>query len=1040
MLRLLLALVVVIGSAVLRPSFAADPGPYLRVETGDHEADINALALLDNWGALVTVSDDKTARIWSAAKLEPEGILRPPVGPADEGALYAVATHGDQIVLAGRTGTPGHYALYFFNRQGRAQGSISGISQPITALRFSADGTVLAVGLQDRGGLRLFNMQQRTEMPGDAGFVGAIHGLDFDAQGRIAAATPDDATVRLYAADGHRLSVVALPRGAQPWSVAFSPQGRMLAVGDRQASCVYLIDTTSMQVIRTLTGAPDRTGGFTSVAFGPDGSYIVAAGLYSDRANLHYARSWSVANGQAVDAPLARDTVNAIALLHDGMVFASAVPSVGRTDTGGHVVLERTAHHIDFRDAGLSTFRISPDGSEIELPANRPDGRHVVFDVPQRVLALREGGSDFTPPLDSGPGLKFVDWRNSHTPRLLDGKPIILEPTERALSVAVSPRGDGGAIGTDFFVRFISPSGEVWHKVADAPVWAINVSGDGTRVVAGMGNGTLHWYDAATGVELCALFIEPATGRWVLSTPEGFFDHDHPNDASPDGRSLIGYDFNTADGRAADFIQIGQLYPSFFRPDVVGLSFRNTPQARDVVQAQRQRIGDVRSILAQGLPPTVKVTDYCGHASASRASGCPTTRSLDARSGGTLTTTADEILLDYRIVAARGGKLGEARLTRNGAVIAPHIFTVEEDDTSRTQEARIPLGMGVNVFRVSSVTASGQLEASAANTSEIQVVRTAPAAAVAAAAPSPGPAATPVTPSATPAAAPALHTTLFLLSVGVSHFARPELNLDNASNDAKAIAALFAEPSPPVYDKTVTTTLLDDQATAANIEATMKSFAQRAGPDDIVLLFFAGHGQQVDGHYYFAPYDFGTHDDALFKRAIAGNLGSDQWLNELFRREGVGQEVLIPDVQAIQSSRLVMILDTCFSASIATQDAVLRQDANSTITNALGHASGRFVLSSASARALDSANGPHLPSDGQGHGLFTSYLLRALEGAADFMRTGRITATDAARYTQVEVQQATAHAPETQKPEFYFNGNTFIDLRAIRPAGASPPG
>ncbi|MBV8157337.1 MAG: caspase family protein [Dyella sp.] len=475
------------------------------------------------------------------------------------------------------------------------------------------------------------------------------------------------------------------------------------------------------------------------------------------------------------------------------------------------------------------------------------------------------------------------------------------------------------------------------------------------------------------------------------------------------------------------------------------------------MQAQRQRIGDVRTVLVGGLPPAVKVTDYCGHVSRSHTSGCPTTRSFDARSGSTLSTTADEILVDYKMQAARGGKLGIARLTRNGAVIAPHVLTVEEDDATRTQEATIPLGIGVNVIRVSTITAGGQVEASADGAAEIRVIRSAPT--VVAAEPPAPPAPSPPPPSASPGTREAnnapsppppsrpqapsgpapttTHTTLFVLSVGVSHFARPELNLDNAANDAKSISTLFGQPSPPVYDTAVVTTLVDDQATAANVQAALQEIARRAGPDDIVLLFFAGHGQQVDGHYYFAPYDFGTHDDALFKRALHGNLGSEQWLDELFRREGVGQEKLIPDVQAIQSSRVVMVLDTCFSATIATQDAVLRHDSNSTITNALGHASGRFVLSSASALALDSASGPQLPNDGNGHGLFTAYLLRALEGAADFMRTGRITATDAARYTQVQVQKATARTPEIQKPEFYFNGNTFIDLRAIKP-GTTP--
>ena len=53
-----------------------------------------------------------------------------------------------------------------------------------------------------------------------------------------------------------------------------------------------------------------------------------------------------------------------------------------------------------------------------------------------------------------------------------------------------------------------------------------------------LGDGTLRWYDARDGKERLALFVHPDAKRWVLFTPEGFYD------ASPDAESLIGYQLN----------------------------------------------------------------------------------------------------------------------------------------------------------------------------------------------------------------------------------------------------------------------------------------------------------------------------------------------------------------------------------------------------------------------------------------------------------------------------------------------------------------
>ena len=122
---------------------------------------------------------------------------------------------------------------------------------------------------------------------------------------------------------------------------------------------------------------------------------------------------------------------------------------------------------------------------------------------------------------------------------------------------------------------------------------------------------------------------------------------------------------------------------------------------------------------------------------------------------------------------------------------------------------------------------------------------------------------------------------------------------------------------------------------------------------------------------------------------------------------------------------------------------MLRHDVNSTITNRIGHASGRFVLSGSFTEAFDSGAGADAAVGEEGHGLFTSYLLRALRGDAGTDDTGRIDIYKLATFTQERgkaasrriVDQAAAKSgekgPDVQQPAFYFAGNDFFALRKL---------
>ena len=63
--------------------------PFLRVEAGAHTAPVTRLAVDEAGRLLATVSGDKTLRLWSLPDGAPRGVLRPPIGPREEGELYA---------------------------------------------------------------------------------------------------------------------------------------------------------------------------------------------------------------------------------------------------------------------------------------------------------------------------------------------------------------------------------------------------------------------------------------------------------------------------------------------------------------------------------------------------------------------------------------------------------------------------------------------------------------------------------------------------------------------------------------------------------------------------------------------------------------------------------------------------------------------------------------------------------------------------------------------------------------------------------------
>jgi WD40 repeat protein len=1022
-------LAILLAAALLVPRFAvaADTGPVLVLDTGGHEAAVNAVTRLAD-GGIVTVSDDKTARIWGADGTASLGVLRPPIGAGDDGALYAVAASAKVIAVAGRIRAQrGGFGIAFYSAQDfRSLALISGMPSAVLTMKMSPAGDRLAVGL-DGGGLRVFDLKNQTAALEDPDYPGKITSLDFDPSGRLAVAA-DDNMIRLYDGALHRLAPMTLHAGARAYGIAFSPDGSRLAAGDRTRPVVHLFDMRSGRADRDLEGTPGKTGSFNVVAFSSDGATVFGAGSYLDAAGTVEIRRWLLNKGVAIDIPVAKDLVTSLLPNGNGVAFATAEPVLGFVDADGHPNVAQAPRHIDFHDRARTSIRLSHSGAGIEIVLAH--GAALAIDVSTRAF-LRSGDAtgDFAPPVASAYGMIVTDWRDSHAPKV-NGQKLGLEPAETARSAAVSPTG--AVVGTDFFVRFVGKDGSGWKVSAGFPAWTVGASADGRLVVACFGDGTIHWYNAADGRELIALFIDPATERFVQWTPAGYFDHDHRADGKPDGRTLIGYRINEASGRTSDFVSIGQLYPTWFRPDLVGLSFRDDGNARRVVNEQESHTEKVADVLRSGLPPKVTLLDACSVDSMT-ATGCDSTRAIGVpvgRTGDPPAVTAPILLVRYK-VDFQGDDPGRVVPRLNEAVFNTGIQVESTAAHSRIEHALIPLARGLNVVELSPVSGSGAIEAGSGASPVIRLVRSFEA-----------------KEKAPDATEPVASGRMFVLTVGVAKLVNPDWNLANPGNDATALADLLRQDKAHLFAGIIAKTLTDADATKANIVAALKDIGGEATPDDVVVIFLAGHGRTVDAHYYFAPSDMGRHDPALM--AAIGEAKTDETFNKavdaVFRTEGLGQDDLLPLIQDMRATRIAFMLDTCYSATVADADTVLRHDVNDTITNRIGHASGRFVLSGSFTEAFDSAAGADATVGEEGHGLFTSYLLRALQGDAGTDDSGRIDIYKLATFTREHVAAASRRileqdaaktgekAPDVQKPAYYFAGNDFFAVRKLTSA------
>jgi hypothetical protein len=242
----------------------------------------------------------------------------------------------------------------------------------------------------------------------------------------------------------------------------------------------------------------------------------------------------------------------------------------------------------------------------------------------------------------------------------------------------------------------------------------------------------------------------------------------------------------------------------------------------------------------------------------------------------------------------------------------------------------------------------------------------------------------------------------FAVVIGVSRYKFHDGGLNDlqyADADARAVREFLRQREGGGFAPDDILYLENEQATIEGVRSALKDFLRRAEPEDLILLYIAGHGAPDP----FAPQKlyFLLHDTK-----VADMPGTALPMSEL-------KEFLDSSVRA---RRVVVFIDACHSAGLSGAKLVTRRGLEQTENNVfnlyaerLFSESGKAVLTSSDINEISQEGA----SWGGGHGIFTWSLLEGLRGEADSNNDHLVTAGELFEFVRDRVRLETTF---TQNP------------------------
>jgi WD40 repeat protein len=303
-----------------------ESGTLLFILVG-HTESVNRVTFSPDGQTLVS-SSHESVRLWDVT----QGVCRQTLDGHAKGVTDVIfSVDGDHLASG-----DGDNICLWSSKRGDLLETFQGQSGPVTSVAFSPDGQRLAIGSLDAI-VRVWTVAEGALLSVLDGHQGPVARVAFSPDGLLLASWGEDDTVRIWSlaqcellrtfkwrtgrvrsmmlgSDGHMLAasdegtcvrlwsvngalgrktstpaVLSTIEGDRVWSMAFSPDGRVLASGGAEDLCLWSVQRGAL--LHVLKG---HTGPVSRVRFSADGHFLASSSLDET------VRLWSVARGEAL--------------------------------------------------------------------------------------------------------------------------------------------------------------------------------------------------------------------------------------------------------------------------------------------------------------------------------------------------------------------------------------------------------------------------------------------------------------------------------------------------------------------------------------------------------------------------------------------------------------------------------------------------------------------------------------------------------------------------------------------------------------------
>lgn len=1010
-------------------SMAQTSAPRIVINSMGHSAKINNLIFTPDGNQIISVSEDKTVRVWNSHTGEMMKKFESQIGDGWEGNLYASDLSSDGKLLA-FSGYPvasekENYVIVMDLTKGvQVATAVVGSREPINSLGFINDGKYL-VGGGDDGIIKIWNVGSSSVLTvaatisvGSAVKYFAINPVTKD----IAVAADGKSEILIYNLSGlGNGTVKSIPKVLKRHrgvinKLVYSGDGTYLASSTIETS-EFFVWKGDGTFVKDIPVAED----INAIAFSADAKILVGLDV----------------RGKGASYAMPQATKFADFIGHDNTVFSAAISPV--SETGNFIVASaggtnneiylwnpingRTIKKIKGKGRVIGDLAF---GTGMELYISHALDEKPVFKSSFDFLNFKINPN----PTKLQPG-KILEGNITPTsPYDLDlgkGKAIANDPSEdgRILTYKVIPNGNI-IVGSDFGLKMYDKAGLLLKDFIghSGAVRGVSVTSDGAYLASGGEDQTIilwklsetgaarslrqefpdeSWSNFFSSLPMDSLTNEPSKKAWktvidflkangdkiykdieevyknlgetVLPFATLFVTEDDewvcwtPKGyftCTSSGSQYFGWHLNRGINKLADFYAAEQYFEILFKPKQMQKSISTGKRVEDILVEEGERLFDLGRL---GTPSAgfIQVRNLINN------------NDIQYKEGK-FSTAKTSLLLDVEVFDGGGG-IREVNIFQNDKLIFTDTDFKTKQGEMVERKYKVDLLNETNEFKV--IVKNYQKMESRPEILKLDYVGQVMATA-----------------------------SLHILAVGINTYKNGAYNLNYAQPDALSFVEKVSTNSDKIFKSVNKVEIYNEDATKENIIKGFNTIIAKARPEDVFIFFYAGHGSLDEEHkdadgdspFYFVPTDV---------TKIYGD--ADQ-----LQKKGLSASELRTYLTQVRSTKQVVLMDACHSGGALKSINVRAAASDEKAIFQLARSSGVVTIASSGSKQFATE------FEVLKHGVFTYVLLEALSGKADQGGDGKVTIKEIVLYMENRVPELTQQYGGTaQYPTAFATGNDF---------------